>query len=60
MESLRQQLAETQGKVGKSQRESSCELTQVQTDLGRLRKELVEKVRDAENSPFVMTTCRVM
>ena len=44
MESLRQQLSEVQEKVGKGQRDASFEVTQLQTDLGRLRKELTEKV----------------
>lgn len=47
MESLRQQLTEVQGKVGRSQRDASFEVTQLQTDMGRLKKELTEKVRGA-------------
>lgn len=45
MESLRQQLAEAQGSIVRGQRESSSELTQLQTDMGRLKQEMTEKVR---------------
>jgi hypothetical protein len=44
MESLRQQVTEARGQAGKNQREVSLELTKLQTDVGRLRKELAEKV----------------
>lgn len=46
VESLRQQLAEVQGKVGKGEKEASLELTQLQTNLGRSMKELTEKVSE--------------
>ena len=45
VECLRQQLADTQGKVGQGEREAARQLTQLQTDVGRLGKELAEKVR---------------
>ena len=44
MESLRKQLSEVQGRVGMSQKEASLELTQLQADVGRLKRELTEKV----------------
>ena len=43
---LRQQLADAQGKVGKSEREATLQVTQLQTDMGRLGRELAEKVTE--------------
>ena len=44
IESIRQQLTEAQGQAGKSQREAALEVTQLQADVGRLKKELSVKV----------------
>lgn len=45
VELLRRQLSEAQQKVGKSQNVAVHELTQLQTEVGQLKKELTEKVR---------------
>ena len=45
VDSLREQLAKVEEEVGRSQKEASSDLTKLQTDLGRLNKQLAEKVR---------------
>ena len=48
MESLRQQLADARGRGEEEERQSAEQLTQLQTDTGRLSKELAGKVRRVE------------
>lgn len=44
VESLQQQLTQTKGELAKTQKGATTESTQLQTDVGRLKKHLTEKV----------------